>query len=56
MDKDFNHLGAWSMDAVPVNDVAGTPSQFWSDEPDWVGGSTGRARAAFMALVIEGHK
>jgi len=44
------------MDVVPVNDVAGTPSQLWSDELDWVGGNTGCTRAAFMAEVIEGHK
>jgi hypothetical protein len=37
------------MDAGPVNDVIGTASQFWSDELDWVGGNTGRTRAAFIA-------
>jgi hypothetical protein len=51
-----NHLRSWSMDVVPVNDVAGTPSQFWSDEPNWVGGDTGRARAVFIEQITEGQK
>jgi hypothetical protein len=29
-----NRLCAWSMDVVPVNNVAGTLSQLWSDELD----------------------
>ena len=47
----INHLRPWSIDIVPVSDVAGTPSKFWSDEPDWAGGNTGCIRAAFMAEV-----
>jgi hypothetical protein len=48
-DKEYiDRLRTWSMDALPVNNVAGTPSLFWRDEPDWHGGNTGHIRAAFM--------
>jgi hypothetical protein len=56
-DKEYiHHLRAWSIDALPVNDVAGTPSPFWEQRARLGGGSTGRIKGASIAQVIKGNK